>query len=518
MVSAGVAIFSSLAIGVVVVSMQAARIEQRRVEAERANAEALVALADSEASANLLRSVLTNSSGATTSVELLAAAQLLIEQLYASQPVTRARLQLTIGDVLVSRSEFQSAAVVLQRSMQSALDAGDAGLIANARCATAENNGRRGQLAEAAAELDRIIAQFQEVGGVQAEGLTNCLISRAIFKSERGSDSATIRADALLALGRLKSRPGTLSIRTYLMSLVAESHIRSGNFRDGILQFQQALALLDAAGQGDVNVASTLRGGLSMALSEAGQTQQALSVTQRDFELATRDDRDRRPYSRPVVVNYASLLRDVGRYDESEALLARALADAKRVSEPQAIAFATLHGARTACAKRLRASCTAMATEALTLISKQVGPQHPAVATALTARGIAHVLDDEFAHAVAVLSDAKQRYASASGARVRGVLAMSALADAHMASGDVALARENALQAIALAEKSMVGFEQSEWMGRALLALAKVERAAQRDATARQAARSSAGHLRATLGEKAPELIEAVSISSSPAR
>ncbi len=514
-VSTGAAIFLLLAVGVVVVSLQAVRIEQRRIEAELAKVQALEALTDSEASAYLLRSVLTNSSGATTSAELLAAAQALIEQLYASHPVTRARLQLDVADMLISRSEFQSASVVLEQAEQSARQATSADLIAKARCTIAENNGRRGQLTEAGAELNRIISQYEETIGAQAEGLTSCLISRAIFHSERGSASAAVLADASLALSRIKPRPGTLSTRTYLMSLLAETHIQSGNFGDGILQFRQALALLDASGQGEVNLASTVRGGLSMALSEAGQTQEALSIALRSFEVAARDGRS---YSRPAVVNYASLLRDVGRFDESESLLARALFDAKRAAEPQAIAFATVHAGRTACAKKIRAICTALSTEALALLQRQVGPRHPVIATAMTARGIAHLLDGELVQAVAMLEDAKGRYASASGARIRGVLAMSALAETHASAGNMAAARENALQAVALAGQSMHGFTHSEWMGRALLALARVELAAQRGDVARGAAASSVAHLHASLGENAPESVDALRLSASPSR
>jgi eukaryotic-like serine/threonine-protein kinase len=503
---AGTAVFLSLAAGIVAVSFQAAHIEQRRAEADIAKKEALAALTDAEASADLLMSVLTNSSGATTTMALLGSARTLIEKLYATSPATRARLQIDISNMLIPRGEYETATLVLENAVAAARQAGSEDLVAIAQCKLAENNARRGQMAESLRLLNTVISQLELSNSARSEGLTACLISRAIFNSERGADAALVDADATTALGRLQSRSGTLSTRTYLMSLLAETKAQVGNFHEAIQMFRQAIALLEASGQGELTVSRTARGGLSLALSEAGQALDALTVARRNFEDSVRDEMS---HAHPAVVNYASLLRDVGRLDESESLLAKALGDAYRTKEPQAIAFVTVVSARTACEKRLRASCTALATEALKLIQQQVGPQHPAIAMALTTRGIAYLLEGETGPAIAALSDGKARFAVARGARIRGVVAMTALTDALIGVNDIAGARENARQALALAEQSMYGFRYSEWMGRALLSLAKLERADLKDEAARATATSSALHLRYSLGEASPKYQEA---------
>ena len=153
-----------------------------------------------------------------------------------------------------------------------------------------------------AAELNSVIAGYSANANAQVEGLTACLTSRAIFNSERGSDRSLVVADASRALDRIPVRAGTLSTRAYLLSLLAETHTQLGDFHEAIPRFQQALRLLEDSGQGNLSVSRTVRGGLSMALSEAGQTQAALNAALANFELSVRDNLS---YSRPAEIGRA---------------------------------------------------------------------------------------------------------------------------------------------------------------------------------------------------------------------
>jgi eukaryotic-like serine/threonine-protein kinase len=506
------AVATACAIGFVVVAgslttlWQAERARAALAVAETANRETTQALARSEATAAVLRQVLSGAAGTTTVTEMLDSAEQVVGAKYANDAATRAALQYDLASIRLTRDDRGSLKRLLDAALASASESESEGLARAVGCALASGRAREGARQEALQMMNEAIAFLADRPQDNAARI-ECLTHRAALKRDLGLAPTDFADDARSALALIVPRPSNASNRAFLLSLIGTAEQTTAGFPASLSTQREALALLEAAGEGEAQIASSIRLGLSMTLGAAGQSKKAIEVLKVPFERASASGKT---MTSAAIISYAGELRKVGRFEESAKLLQTAIAAAEASGSTPLVGYAKLSAARTACEMHDAVRCESLAREAGEALERVLPPEHVTRAGVFEVIGTAHLLKREYVSAIAQLgkaSDALQKLAP--NFQVRAVQPLTRLSEAQLAIGDTAAAHASAHAALAISERALSGFDHSEWMGRSLLARAKVERASGQGENAFADAKAAANHLAASLGERAPLTVEA---------
>ena len=476
-------------------------------EAEQSRTEAMLAVERSAASAGLMRRALAAATGQTTSKEILLNAVKLADTKYEDDPATRGQLQFELASLLIPRGERATAERLLESAVQAGTQAGRTDLVAAARCFRASVAIREGDRKRAIGELDDVIELLDRRGLSKDGTLAECLRSRATVRRDIGSPVDDIESDARKALTHLGNRNQDIIPRAHLFSVLAHVAAARGSYEEAIDRYRRSIAMLESIGDGDLQIASTIRVSLSVAYSDAGRPADALFGAQEPFDRAVAN---KVSYGAPPIINYAALLGRLGRLDESEALLTKAIADARSSRSKPPLAYSLAGAARVACAKRDPERCLILATEAQSIFAGILNPQHAAHASIATTLGIARMQRGEIAQSVDLLSDAVRRFRKSQDATVRSVHPLTLLAEALIAQGDLVAARAAANEALTMARRALGGLRYSEWMALSLLSLAKVERASGHASQATELALQAREHAGESCGDQSPAYRDAV--------
>ena len=469
--------------------------------AEESRTEAMLAVDRAAASAGLMRRALAAATGQTTSKEILLDAVKLAETKYENDPATRGQLQFELASLLIPRGERATAERLLESAVQAGTQSGRTDLVAAARCFRASVAVREGDRKGAVAELDDVIEMLERRGLSKDGTLAECLRSRATVRRDIGAPVDTIESDARKALAHTGDRTQDIIPRAHLFSVLAHVAAARGGYAEAIDGYRRSVSMLDTSGDGDLQIASTIRVSLSVAYSDVGRPLDALSGAQEPFDRAVAN---KVSYGAPPIINYAALLSRLGRLDEANALFAKAIADARSSGSKPPLAYALAGAARVACAQEDSERCLKLATEAQSIFTAILNPQHAAHASVATTLGIANMQRGEFARAGELLSDSVRRFRASQDATVRRVHPLTLLAEALIATGELSAARAAANEALSVATKAMGGLGHTEWMAISLLALAKVERASGQLSQAGELARQASEHARASCGSQSP--------------
>lgn len=155
---------------------------------------------------------------AMTSSELLARAEIMLEQQYADDPAFVARMYLTLAGERDGRREYDRAAELISASIAQARRSGDVELEAQAECQYSFLESGRRALEVAQAHFDRAQDLLGQIGlpGWQAD--VQCLSAAANIAGAREDGAARSSADALELLQTAKARieaAGATHRRTY---------------------------------------------------------------------------------------------------------------------------------------------------------------------------------------------------------------------------------------------------------------------------------------------------------------
>jgi eukaryotic-like serine/threonine-protein kinase len=477
--------------------------------AETSGREARESLIRSEATTALLRRVLSDAVGTTTTTQLLQAAEDIVAKKYSNDPALRSTLLYELAQIRQARDDRSSLKSLLEHARQTALIANNEAIVIASGCALASGRAREGARDAALADMDAAIERLNGSTVLRkSEAMVRCLTDRAALKRDLGlAPEETIR-DAEWALSLLSPRASNVQTRAFLLSLVGSAEQLSRGFARSVATQRRALELLESSGEGEVQIASSIRLGIAVTYANAGQTKQALDAIRDPFQRARAEGKT---MTAAAIISYAGELRKTGDVRASASLLEQVTKDLEQAGSTPLIAYAKLAAARTACEMLLARRCRELASEAGNLFDRVLPTGHLAHIGVLDVIGAADLSEGNYEQAVAQLLKAtKSATGDSLAARTRTILPLTRLVEAQLAIGNLRHAAENAERSYAIAREALDGFEHSEWAGRALLAKAKVAHALGRASEARVYATLAADHLRAAVGDRASVFREAV--------
>ncbi len=470
-VAAGLAIMLAIGVGSGLAVWQTHVANESRRKAIEAKDVAEQANEVLEAVEALQRYLLTSSSGSSLSNDLLKRAERVIAVQFAKQPALRAHLQIELANMLQPRSESSRAIDLLKAAVAASTEAGDAPLAAKANCELASYQGREGRTSEALIVLDKNIADLARNEVVNNEALASCLIDRAILRQALGASAADVAADARRVLSLIRIRPSNLTTRSYLQTLVSEAEFGLGSYKTAADIDRGALREMQESGQGDAQVARTIRNHLARILSEAGQMIEAATLQREVFDDASREGLS---FSDPIFANYARYVSELGRSTEASMVIEKSLQKARSDGGARSIAFITAFAAQIECGAARALECEKLVDDALPRLEPLVGKAHPMYAGALNTLGVKRRLRGDLDGAVTALELSSQRFGETDRSRIRRVDPLVNLVDCYLAQGRLVDAEASANLAVDLARQYLSGYSHSSWYGKAALAAGKL--------------------------------------------
>jgi len=507
-VAAAALVGVAIAAGVVGTLTQARRAEQqaRQAQLERDNA-----LRDLQF-ANAARDVLTFLLGQgrarpMTSVELLAGAERLTEQQFATDALTRGRLQMLLAIEYGNLLEFEKSRTVLQRAHASALAGGNVDLIANVECLLASTLGDQNRPDEAQALFDQAVARIRLGTGETSGVMAACLQMRADLHAQRGKPQEML-ADAQAALAQLGApRPDQRVLANSLQILVAEAYSRLGRTAEAVTAYERSIADLESLGRQNTTRTAIRYNNYSRILYVGGQPRRAAEVAARGLEIV-RSGGEANTLNAIIEANQARALVELGRHDEAKALTEHALELALQRKDQRWAGTIALYGAPAWCASGALDRCAGLLDTAREHLGKTLPAGHANFGALELAAAQLALARQQPGEARDALRRADTIFAAAVEKSPLRVRALAWLARTELQLGDADTAARQADAALAAARSAAEGFAHSAWLGEALAAHGRVLQA-RGDAAAAAVLRDAAAHYAATLGEAAPATREA---------
>lgn len=496
--------------GVVGTVTQAQRAERQARQAQIERDHALQDLQFANASRDLLSFVLSQAHDKSlTGVEMLERAETLAESQFADDPLSRGRLQLTLGIEYGHLLDTRRAQQVLLKARAAANEAKHPALLSNVECLIAATLNDMNRPDEALPLFDAAIVRQRAAGDTQDTVLAACLQMRADLHAFRGRPQAMLEdsqaALALLAAPRADQRV----LANALQVQVAEAHGRLGHVADAIVAYERALADIDSTGRGQTVRAAIRLNNFGRMLYIAGLPRRAEEIGGRGVALLEAMGGEHEMLAL-VRANRVRALIELGRLDEAQRETELAFSRATERQDRRVAGVAALYGAPAWCAAGQLARCAEWVATARTLAEATLPAGHPnraAVELAAAQLALAGGRSDE---ALAALQRAQTLFASASETSPLAVRTLALLAGQALRRGDVPRAAAHAQAAVAHAREAARGLEGSLWLGEALAAEAAVRQAQGDTAGARERLEEAGVQLRRALGEQAPATRELV--------
>jgi len=486
--------------GLVGTFTQARRAEGQALTAQQQRDLALKELGHAEAIDELMRYVLSESSDKPfTTPELLRRAELLIDARFAHDADQRARLLMTLGDLYREIGDTKQAEAVLARAQSSVEATQDASLAAQLQCMRAGVYGHLGQLQQAKALLDETWAGLR-TGTPDPAALVACHAEGASVSRNLGDTEAMLtHAQAALRLIG-EPRPGQLVQAITMEVWIGEAYGLRGDLARTIAAHELAIERLRAVGRGNTGIVSTFQHNLAGYLARAGHQLKALEAMQRHLALEGPPGQPRDPSS---LTNYGRSLVRVGRYDEAQPLLERALKAYQANGNKRGEAFTRLWLVTSVCQRAALARCDAQLAEVTAELRAVVPPKHSVLASLQVLSGLAALNAQQPARAAQQLQAALDAFDGAADRTPARAQAQALLARAEQQLGHAERARQLANDAVAAARAEMNGQAQTEWLGSALLAQGAVLAAQGEPAQARAVLGEALNQLQSSMGPEA---------------
>jgi tetratricopeptide (TPR) repeat protein len=508
-VLAGLALLA-VGAGVAGTVVQAARAERAAVRADRERDRALRQLHYAEATNEFVNFLLSESGGKSfTTVDLMTRAEGLLDKQFDKDPGVRGRLQLLVGDRYGNLERNDKAIPLLEQAQRSADEAHEPVLRADVDCTLATLLGDKGDTQRSQSLFDAALSTYRQAVPANPRGLAHCLLSLADTESASRGDPKSALAHAVEAMALFRSLPqGNAEIYLRARTVLGGVHAMLGHLGQAVDEYQAALNDMARLGRERSADALGIVQQMGVFLSKGGQTQRALATYQRALALSQgiEGSDDIQP---ALEANEAKALVDAGRAREAIPMFEHALSSASVRNNEARAAVTALQAAPAFCAIGDLRRCGALLARALTGLRATRPATHPFFGTwSLTSAQLALSQDqvplakEHLEHAVTIFLEAKERNPIA-------VRALTLLARVDQRLGLTTQANERTAQALGWAREASAGFELSAWQGIAQLTQAVVLEAHGERGAAEAALALALPHLTASLGEQAPETIEA---------
>ena len=420
----------------------------------------------------------------------------------SGNPESRAAVLRTIGLHYLSWGNRGKAAEVLERALAALGDSQAHGLRAEVVCAHALVISGMGRASEAAATIDRELAQPPTSRTTFAE----CLQARSVV-ARNLEDAAGSLLYAREALQQLRlSGPISNEREADVLQNLAASYHMTGRHREAFEYYERALQKFTAVGRSSSAGAMVIRNNMGLVSEAAGMPKRALQLY--DDTLAAIAERS--PDAKPPVylaVNRGRTLDTIGRFREAQTAYDLALkiaVDSKHtIGQVQALAGLA------SVAIQLRD--TAAAARYLDRTSEVLGSVEAADKTPRVA-----LMRGRLALARGDVAEARRRFemvAANNGSKATAVDGELGKAEALLVAGDARAASESARTALSAAMSLQSGLPYSQRTGRASLLLGRALQQLHESAEADRAFASALAHLSNTVDETHPALIEARALS-----
>ena len=454
---------------------QAARADAQARIAESERASALRELTRSEASDAFMRFVLSQSpSRPVTMPQMLANAETAIARQFAGEPGLQAYLRLVVADLYGEIELYDRAAPLLEQARTGAQHAGDVALAAQADCTLAGLESATGRGDGASRRIDEDIRRLEQIPQAEHDGLVDCLNERAIRHRDAGEAKETL-ADAEAAIAHLGTpRPGQRVTQVVLMEAMADARMVLGQTAAAITGYEATLARLDEIGRSGTSMALSESSNLGTLLSRAGQWRRADAV----FRKARANAPSDLPVMRQVLdTNHARLLLSLGRGDEAQPMAEAAFAVARQGGNRRAQAYTAMTAAAIACDRGQLERCSARLDYSAAAFAKLQPVDASGLGTLGFMRADLALRRHDLAAAQAGLRQTIAGLSAMSEWSPMLARSQTLLSRADLQAGDVAAALRDAGLAVASTRRFGEGLAANGWLGEALLARAKAERA-----------------------------------------
>ena len=482
---------------------QARRAEAQALRAEQERDNALRQLGYA-ASANQFISFLLEegSDKPFTTTDLLARGEVLVEQQFQGDPAQQASLDLMLGSLYFQAGQSNKGTALLVRAQTVARNANDLSLQAEIECELASHHGWSGSFDEARAKIDAAMQSLRAASERDHDAVAKCLFARSQVNSISGRGQATLddAQAALDTLGTPRSYQRMLAISA--RAALAEGQSRVGRSAQAAGTYERVIAELEAMGRGKTRLVAVVHANLGTLLARSGQPLRALAASERALEIL-RGFGD--PSAIPAVEsNHARLLIELGRAREAMPLIERARVQEAASGSTLQTAIISLQGASAWCATQELVRCADLLASAEAGFTSALPADHPRFANLKIAQAQLALAHADTARARTLLKHAVAIFDAAADKSSVGIRALSILARTEHQLGDIDSAEANAERAVTQARDAMAGFEHSQWLGDALVALGLVQKSRGESAAAKTSWRAALVELQATLGESAP--------------
>jgi serine/threonine-protein kinase len=488
-----IAVVAALGVAGVLYQAQVTRQERDR---------ALMELRFAESAEEFTRFLLGEQTGRPVAPEeLLQRARTAVAGQFAGDPVLRARMQLVLSELYGEVSDFKKAEALAREARASAIQAGDRSALAQAECALGSLLGTTGREKEGAELFAANIPHVDANAAADPRAFQMCHKWQGNFRRNRGRPGAG--DDFEMALKSMEST-GSLdrTTRVRLKASIADSYAIGGRVGDALRLYDEASAELARIGRANTSAGRTLSNNHITNLVRAGHLRRAEQVYLRAKEDAGLNEVP----SADLAIAYGRVLVDMGRLDEARAMLQGAADEKARIGHRRGEAHALLHLARAICASGSERECETAVERARARFEGTEPPRHSVFAILQYLRGMAAMRQGDAAGAQRWLEEAVTLFKSASDRNPISTRALALLALVLDESGEKARAQETAALAVSTAREMTSGLAESEWVGSALLAQAKIHESQGDLASARKEVSEARRHLEGTLGMDAPAM------------
>ena len=508
----------ALLAGVLGTTWQALEARAQRDVAQAARVEALTQTQRAvrerdaaEATDEFLGFLLTSSPGKpVTAKDMLGQGEAQAQRQFKDAPLVQARLLLAVAGLYSEIDDTERMRAVLDSARRATDAAGPeaTGLRALIDCRLASEVDITPDAAAADAVYAVVLPVLRNGPHADTTLLLSCLSARAIRTTLVGLPTHALAQtrEALQVMG--EPRPGQRSMSLALRMGVAWNSARMGELGTGLVAVRAGLQELDEMGRGQSNAVAIWVNNLAILEDQAGQALAAVATAERAVASQGRD---------PIPQG----LMQLGQYQFKVGRTEEAWANTERGRQQSLAAgdlfsVATFDTAYVACPPAVgRAACRQRRESARRHLQSLMQPGNTmfahlemTVGREALAHGELEVARRALAKSLDIF-DASPRFQPARTLAAALMARTEAMLGNHTAAALRADEAVNRTRTLLLALQGS-GLAHTSWLGQALWAQALVQSAAgQRDA-ARQSAEEALGHLRATVGERAPETREAV--------
>jgi eukaryotic-like serine/threonine-protein kinase len=479
-------------------------------QARRERDQALHQAALAQARSNLLNLALNVTGGPDAPItlrQILDRSAVLVDQQFAADPRIAVELLVTLAGQYEHAGDAERDAALMARATQLAQASTDAGLVANVACNSVSTELALGRVDAARERLASGLAALGD--GASATAGTRVACHRA------GGELANAEGDPARAVGHIEAALGAQTDsrspqRAVLLNFLAHLHAQTGDLARAEVLHRQLLAQDAALGRSDSRGDLRNRCGLASVLDARGQPREAQALLE---AITARADGIASDGALPLwlEVTRAHVRARLGDVAGAEAQL-RATAEHARSHSAQRSAWrADWERARVLLMLGRPDEAEVLSQAAQRGLGRDASRHFTPVMMAAAIR----LAQGRFGEAVAAIEGELPRLLAGSAAEAEALHLASV---AHLRAGDALRAQQRAQAAVAAAERLARDPVQSADVGRALLALAHAERAA--DTTtgggAAATARRAQDSLRRSLGEAHALTQEALVLAPPP--